>query len=116
YPGGASQKRNVPIPVFKDDFTYVRGSHNIQLGGTFKPIKDSSTLVNDFNNVSIGLGNPVTSLEASGNAPPDILSPSATADRTWEESYAFGLGRFRAVSRLLNKGPRLAANGQGLGP
>jgi len=62
FTGGSSQKRTVPIPVFKDDFNYVRGQHNFQVGGTFKPIKDSSTLVNDFNNVTIGLGNPVLSL------------------------------------------------------
>ena len=115
YPGGASQKRNVPIPVFKDDFTYVRGSHNIQVGGTFKPIKDSSTLVNDFNNVSMGLGTPVTSLEASGNAPPDILTPSATADRTWSEAYAFALGRFAAVSSIYNNAHNLTPIAQGSG-
>ena len=115
FPGGASQKRNVPIPVFKDDFTYVRGNHNIQVGGTFKPIKDSSTLVNDFNNVSIGLGDPLTSLVQSGNAPPDILTPSATADRTWSEAYAFALGRIAGVSSVFNNAHDLSPLPQGTG-
>ena len=57
-----SQHRSVPIPVFRDDFNYVRGKHNIQIGGTFKPIKDSSTLVGDFNLGNDRPGNPVNSL------------------------------------------------------
>ncbi|HYM74590.1 MAG TPA: carboxypeptidase-like regulatory domain-containing protein [Candidatus Dormibacteraeota bacterium] len=114
FTGGASQKRTVPIPVFKDDFTYVRGKHNIQVGGTFKPIKDSSTLVNDFNNVTIGLGQPVTSLGA-GNLPPDILTPSGTANRTWSQAYTFALGRIANVSSLFNNDHNLQPVPQGSG-
>jgi hypothetical protein len=102
FTGGAHQGRTVPIPVYKDDFNYVRGKHNIQVGGTFKPIKDSSTLVNDFNDVTIGLGNPVLDLEAVGAAPPNILFPSGTADSTWSEAYAFALGRIANVSSTFN--------------
>jgi hypothetical protein len=113
-PGGASQKRAVPIPVFKDDFNYVRGKHNIQVGGTFKPIKVSSTLVNDFNDVTIGLGAPVTSLD-TGQLPPDILSGSATANRTWSEAYVFALGRIANVNSTFNNGHNLQPLPQGTG-
>ena len=112
--GGASQKRTVPIPVFKDDFNYVRGNHNIQVGGTFKPIKDSSTLVNDFNDVTIGLGQPVTSLGA-GSLPPDILTPSGTANRTWSQAYVFALGRIANVNSTFNNDHSLNPVPQGSG-
>jgi hypothetical protein len=112
--GGASQKRTVPIPVFKDDFNYLRGKHNIQVGGAFKPIKDSSTLVNDFNNVTIGLGAPVTSL-GPGQVPPDLLTPSGTANRTWSEAYAFALGRISSVNSTFNNSHGLQPLPQGTG-
>ena len=112
--GGSSQKRTVPIPVFKDDFNYVRGKHNIQVGGTFKPIKDSSTLVSDFNNVTIGLGQPVTSLGA-GEVPPDLLTPSGTANRTWSQAYVFALGRIANVTSVFNNAHNLQPLPQGTG-
>jgi len=112
---GSSQKRTVPIPVFRDDFNYVRGKHNIQVGGTFKPIKDSSTLVNDFNDVTIGLGEPVTDLEADGNAPSNILVPSGTADRDWSQAYAFALGRIASVNSTFNNAHDLSPLPQGTG-
>lgn len=114
FPGGSSQSRTVPIPVFRDDFNYVRGKHNIQVGGTFKPIKDTSTLLNDFNNVTIGLGPPVTSL--SGNElPPDLLTPSNTANRDWSQAYVFALGRIASVNSTFNNSHDLSALPQGTG-
>jgi Carboxypeptidase regulatory-like domain len=117
FTGGASQRRSVPIPVFRDDFNYVRGKHNLQVGGTFKPIKDSSTLVNDFNFVTIGLGTPVLSLE--GQTPPqnpsNLLIPSGTADRTWSEAYAFALGRIANVNSNFNNSHDLQPLPQGTG-
>jgi hypothetical protein len=117
FTGGASQRRTVPIPVFKDDFNYVRGKHNLQVGGTFKPIKDSSTLVNDFNFVTIGLGTPVLSLEGQTppQNPPNLLIPSGTADRTWSEAYAFALGRIASVSSIFNNAHSLQPLPQGTG-
>lgn len=112
--GGSSQKRTVPIPVFKDDFTYVRGNHNFQVGGNFKPIKDNSTLVNDFNDVTLGLGSPLTSLGA-GELPPNLLTPSATANRTWSEAYAFALGRIANVNSTFNNAHDLTPLPQGTG-
>jgi hypothetical protein len=111
---GASQSRTVPIPVFKDDFNYVRGNHNFQVGGTFKPIKDTSTLVSDFNDVTVGLGDPVTSLGAA-NSPPDMLSPSGTATRDWSQAYVFALGRIANVNSTYNNAHNLDPLPQGAG-
>lgn len=127
---GSSQSRTVPIPVFKDDFTYVRGKHNIQIGGTFKPIKASSTLVNDFNDVTIGLGGGVLGLTptdspTTNQVPNDILGRipgdlpdskiSGTALRTWSEAYAFSLGRIANVNSTYNNNHSLKALPQGTG-
>src|SRR5262249_29584114 len=112
--GAASQRRTVPIPVFKDDFTYIRGKHNIQVGGTFKPIRDTDTLVSDFNNVTVGIGNNLTSL-TTADAPPDLLTPSATALRLWSQGYAAMLGRISNVNSLYESGHDLQVLLQGSG-
>jgi hypothetical protein len=112
---GNSQNRTVPIPVVKDDFTYLRGKHNIQIGGTFKPIKSSSSLVNDFNDVTIGLGGSVVSLSRATQAPPDLLNPSATALRLWSQAYAFELGRIGGVTSNFNNDHNLQPLPQGTG-
>ena len=114
FTGGTSQKRTVPIPVFKDDFNYVRGKHNLQVGGTFKPIKDSSTLVDDFNDVTMGLGSSVLSLDPATEVPTDILRDandptqvSPTALRLWSQAYTFALGRIANVNSLFNNSHNL---------
>jgi hypothetical protein len=127
---GSSQSRVVPIPVFRDDFTYVHGTHNIQVGGTFKPIKDSSKLVNDFNAVSLGLGGSLTSLNPSddpadgpnevpndilGRVPGDTSGISGTALRTWSQAYAFSLGRIGNVDSTYNNAHNLDPLPQGSG-
>ena len=108
--GASTQHRSVPIPVFRDDFTYVRGQHAFQIGGTFKPIKDSSTLVGDFNSVTIGLGNPVLSVDGPSQM---LADPVASAD--WSYAYAFALGRIANVSSTYENDHNLQPLPQGSG-
>lgn len=115
---GSSQTQTVPIPVFRDDFTYTRGKHNIEVGGTFKPIKAGSSLINDFNNVTIGLGGSLLGLQRGqtpAQVPSDLLSPSATALRLFSEAYTFVLGRIADVSSTYNNAHDLSALPQGTG-
>jgi hypothetical protein len=49
------QKRRIPIPVVRDDFNWLHGSHSLTFGGTFKFIKTNSNLVSNFNFPDIGL-------------------------------------------------------------
>ncbi len=104
------QRRTIPIPVFRDDFTYVRGRHNIQVGGTFKPIRTRSTQIFDFNVATVGLGGNLTSLQSS-NRPsdcpqctPSILGISAdpVAQNLWDQAFTFALGRFAGVNTNVN--------------
>ncbi len=122
-----SQGRTVPIPVFKDDFTYLHGKHNIQIGGIFKPIMSSSTLVSDFNNVTVGLGGNLLQLTPTdtgfnevptdilGRSPGDVSLISGTALRTWSQAYAFALGRIANVASNYNNDHNLQATPQGTG-
>jgi hypothetical protein len=49
------QKRRVPIPMVRDDFSWQHGAHSLTMGGTFKFIKTNSNLTSNFNYPEIGL-------------------------------------------------------------
>jgi hypothetical protein len=118
-----SQNRIVPVPVFRDDFTWVHNKHNFEMGGTFKPIKTRSIQVNDFNFISLGISTTLPNLDLSqeptnllGRDSSDATVPAdAIAAQLWDSAYAFGLGRFGAVGSNFNNGQDLAPLPQGTG-
>ena len=102
YQSQNSQRRDIPIPVFRDDFSYQRGTHNIQVGGTFKPITATSNEVLDLNAITVGLGGALFGLDPSLR-PGDVLQdPGAVANTEWDTSLAFMAGRIGAFQQNLN--------------
>ena len=113
YFNASSQFRNVPIPVFRDDFTYVRGRHTWQFGGMFKPIKDYGNLTADFNQLTLGLGGGLASLDPSLR-PANILNdPNAIAANLWDSAFVFDLGRIGLVQSNFNYGHNLQPSALG---
>jgi Carboxypeptidase regulatory-like domain len=107
YLSGSSQYRNLPVPVYRDDFTYVQGKHTWQMGGMFKPIKDYGNLTSDFNNVTLGLGGGLASL-GPGFEPGNILvDANGIAPNLWDSAFAFDLGRFGSIESDFNNGRNL---------
>lgn len=100
FAGISSQTRFVPVPTIRDDFTYVHGTHNIQFGGSVKPIQQKSSLTNDFNFVTVGLGGLTNALNSSLR-PSDILA-SSTARALWDRAFTFDLGRFASIGTNFN--------------
>ncbi|HEY2460896.1 MAG TPA: TonB-dependent receptor [Candidatus Acidoferrum sp.] len=106
FPSLQSQFRTVPVPTYRDDFTYIRGKHTMQFGGTFKPEHQTSTQINDFNFVGVGLGGNLTSLDST-QRPSNILSdasidPGSVAATEWDQIFPFVLGRFSSVDTNFN--------------
>jgi hypothetical protein len=102
YSSQASQRRDIPIPIFRDDFSYQRGTHNFQLGGTFKPVTATSNEVLDLNAITLGLGGALFGLDDSVR-PNDILRDTgAVATTEWDTSLAFAVGRFGQFQQNLN--------------
>jgi hypothetical protein len=103
YLNPAAQSRRVPIPVVGDDFAWTKGSHTWQFGGNFKDIKADSKTVIDYNTVEIGLGGQTLGLNASLR-PSDINTGalSNTADQTYDQAFAFMLGRVGSISSDYN--------------
>jgi hypothetical protein len=61
-----SQARRIPIPVLGDDFSWNKGTHTWQWGGTFKDIKAWNENVADFNTLEVGMGGYVLALCGGG--------------------------------------------------
>jgi len=101
YSSPSSQKRRVPIPEITDEFTWVKGNHNLAFGGTFKFIKTNSNLVNDFNFTTVGLGGNTLALKTSLR-PNNIRTAGTTSSFDWDNDFALALGRIGAISSNYN--------------
>ena len=88
------QDRNVFVPTIRDDATYSVGSHTLQFGGVFKPIRQNPSLINDFNFVTLGLGGRTSALNSSLR-PANIRGGSVGA---FDSAFAFALGRIAQVN------------------
>jgi hypothetical protein len=87
-PGGAASIN--PVPTFRDDLSLIRGKHDFQFGGLWKPIRTRSELINDLIFVNTGLGFTNTQLDPTLR-PANILN-DPTAASTWDFYYTSVLG------------------------
>jgi hypothetical protein len=95
-----------PVPTFRDDLTFLHGSHSIQVGGVFKPIRTRSKLTNDFVFENLGPNIQSPSLDSSLR-PSNILSdpnvdPNGTAVLSWDAYFQSFLGIISQVQSSAN--------------
>ena len=97
------QNRDVLVPTIRDDATWTAGPHTFVFGGSFKPIRQKSVLINDFNFVSVGLGGNTLSFDTDPDGLPGVLRPqnlrpfSSTAYSTFDNAFALALGRLGSL-------------------
>jgi hypothetical protein len=115
YDEPASQGRTIPVPIIRDDFTFIKGKHTFQLGGTFKPIKTTYKLVSDFNVATIGLGGGLQSFNASPQLRPADLATDSVSQNLYDSAFAFLLGNYGQVSSSFNNNKQLQPLPQGTG-
>ncbi|HVW78838.1 MAG TPA: TonB-dependent receptor [Alloacidobacterium sp.] len=96
-----SQSRHIPIPQIQDNFSWTLGRHSLSLGGTFKWITETSNTILDYNSYAIGLGGEVQGLDASLR-PANLLTPSSTAQVTYDSAFAAALGRVASIGTTVN--------------
>ena len=112
YLNQSGQYRHIPIPEFRDDYTYVRGGHTFQVGATFKPITVLSSLGNSFNTTQLGLGGFLPSLNSanpSNNARPTDIEqdPNSVGDLLWDQALPFYIGRYASLFTNYNYNSQL---------
>jgi hypothetical protein len=104
--------RRIPVMQIGDNFAWTKGNHTLQIGGTFEDIRPTNFTKADFNTVEIGLGGQTLGLNASLR-PSDIYQAPAnataaqttlanTAIQTYDQAYAFVLGRVANVQSDYN--------------
>lgn len=116
YLSSASQSRNVPVPEFRDSFTWTKGKHTFDFGGDLKLIRQISALKNDFNFITVGLGGTNQSLDTPGDVlRPVDLNPDPSAISAYDSTFPFILGRYADVFSNFNynKSGTVFPNGTG---
>jgi len=107
YLSPSGQFRHIPVPEFRDDYTYVRGGHTFQVGATFKPIAVLSSLGNSFDTTQIGLGGFVPNLNPAAR-PPDIeQDPNGVGNLLWDQALPFYIGRYASLFTNYNYNSQL---------
>ena len=113
-----AQGRTYPIPVIRDDFTWDKGTHSFQFGGTFKWPKPSGYTILNYNSPTIGLGGNTTQLNPSLE-PADICPSSSSqcgyAPGLYDAAFALALAPYSAVSSTFNYNAQGNALPQGSG-
>lgn len=92
-----AQVRNYPIPVIRDDFSWVKGKHSFQFGGLFKYIKTFEDTYLNYDQPLLGLGGNMNALNASLR-PSDIRTAGTISSRTYDSAFALALGRLGQVT------------------
>lgn len=98
-----AQGRVVPVPELRDDFSWVKGVHTFQFGGTFKYITPFNNLVlNDFD-PAVGIsGVGLTQLDSTLR-PVDInQSSNSLPTANWDSALVFDLGTFTQLDATFN--------------
>lgn len=93
-----AQGRTYPIPMIRDNFTWIHGGHTMTFGGTFKwPDPLDYTILN-YNTPTLGLGGHTPSLTVPNGTPSlrpsDLGSGNSTA--LYDQAYALALGPITA--------------------
>ena len=92
-----AQNRVNPIPVVRDDFSWLKGRHTLQFGGQFKFIKTYSNDYLNYDEPIIGLGGNTSALNAALR-PANIRTAGTIASKTYDSAFAFALGRFASIT------------------
>jgi len=105
FAGISEQDRFVLVPTYRNDATWTKGTHSIEFGGSFKPIKSESGLVNDFNFPSVGLGGLLGALQPSLRPGTIASNSNTTITGNYDAAFAFLLGRYATVATNFNYDP-----------
>jgi len=100
-----AQGRTYPIPVIRDDFSWQKGKHSLQFGGTFKWPKPSGYTILNYDVPTIGLGGPMPSLDPSfrpADICPDSSNTCGFASGLYDAAFALALAPYTSVSSTFN--------------
>lgn len=94
-----AQGREIPTNEATDEFSWVKGHHSLDFGGTFKWIHTHDFTKLDYSTITIGLGGTLQNLNTTLR-PADILvsGSSARPQNTYDSAFAAVLGHIGNVA------------------
>jgi hypothetical protein len=102
---GNAQGRTYPILMVKDDFDWVKGRHDMAIGGQVKRISPDNFVILNYNGAGMGLGGNVNSLVSPIDEPsmrPKDLDGNANAEQLYDSAYALALAPYSSLSATYN--------------
>lgn len=97
YPdGNNAQARTFPIPLVRDDFTWLKGRHTFSIGGTFKWETPNDFAAENFNFPSVGVTGNTNFTTLSDQLRPADINPDAIT--IYDDAFSTALGAYAAVS------------------
>jgi Carboxypeptidase regulatory-like domain len=114
--GGASA-RVFPLPLVRDDFNWIKGSHSFSFGGDFKyPTPQYSNYANYYS-PNLGLGGGVTGLNNTDawQFRPGDIDGNATSLTIYDSADVFALGRYGSTGATFNYNAAGAVQPEGSG-
>lgn len=113
-----AQGRTYPIPIIRDDFTWQKGVHNLQFGGTFKWPKPSGYTILNYNQPLIGLGGNMPALDPTFR-PADICPSSSRlcpfASGVYDAAFGLALAPYSSIGSIFNYNAQGTPLAQGSG-
>jgi hypothetical protein len=104
--------------VIRDDFSWQKGKHTFQFGGTFKWPKPSDYTILNYNTPTIGLGGPMASLDPTfrpNDICPDTSNVCGFATSIYDSAFALALAPYTATGATFNYDAQGNALTQGSG-
>ena len=112
-----AQGRTYPIPVVRDDLTWIRGNHDITIGGNFKWPSPTGFSILNYNTPTLGLGGYTTELTSPPGEP--SLRPSnigsGNAISLYDQAFALALAPYTSLNATYNYNSSLKPFPQGSG-
>lgn len=109
-----AQSRVYPIPVLRDDFTWTKGRHSIQVGGLFKYLNPNFYAKLNYDEPNIGIGGNLGSLKAA-QRPSDFYNADTRYNSSYDAAFTTALGRYASQTSVYNYDAKGAQLTQGSG-
>ncbi|WP_263358837.1 carboxypeptidase-like regulatory domain-containing protein [Acidicapsa ligni] len=95
-----AQSRHTIISQVNDNFIWTKGRHQLEVGGYFKWIHNSSSSVLGYNSYGIGLGGHIFS--TPDLEPANLLPGDSVAAEYYDNAFVSSLGRVASISSTFN--------------
>ncbi len=94
--GSNAQARVYPIPLVRDDFTWLKGTHTFSIGGVFKWETPDEFAAENYNFPSVGVNGLSNFTSLNESLRPADINPDATT--IYDDAFSTALGAFSQVS------------------